>query len=322
MATLGIDVSKANFHAFLIDGTKTAKRSFSNTASGFKQLLSWLTNRGVSQVFACMESTGSYWEALATHLYEAGHQVSVVNPTRTKAYAQSELLRNKTDAVDAAMIARFAVAQQPLLWEPPPPESRILQALARHLEQLKTTRAQQLNRLQTPGLPAIVKKSVGQLIASLGVQIDEIEKAILDHIKKHPGLKDRHHALCSITGIGKTTATVILAEMPMIERFTSNKAVGAYAGLSPRVVQSGTSIHKRGKISKTGNSRLRKALFFPALTAMRFNPVLRPYAERLRRSGKEEMVIVTAVMRKLLCLAYGVLKSGHHFSPALAAQAA
>jgi len=322
MATLGIDISKADFHAFLIDGDRKAKHSFPNTAAGFKQLLSWLKNRGVTEISACMEATGSYWEALAIHLYEAGHRVSLVNPRQTKSYAQSELLRTKTDSVDAAMIARFALAHKPEAWEPPPAESRMLQGLVRHLEDLKTTRAQELTRIQTPGLPAFVEQSIQRLIDSLSGQIDEIERALRDHINRHPALKDRYDALRSIKGIGETTASLLMAEMPTIERFSSGKAVGAYAGLSPRLVQSGTSLRKRGKISKTGNSRLRKALFFPAMTAMRFNPVLKAFAQRLRNVGKPRMVIVVAVMRKLLTLAYGVLKSGHGFTPALAGRAA
>ena len=322
MAILGIDVSKADFHTFLLGEGKTAKRSFANTAAGFSRLDAWLKNRGISAVSACMEATGSYWEALAVHLYEAGHQVSVVNPSQTRAYANSELLRTKTDAVDAALIARFAQAIKPPLWEPPAPEIRMLQALTRHLEQLKTTRAQQKTRLQTPGLPNVVRISIEDVITALNGQISEIERAIRDHINRHPGLKAQSESLCSIKGIGDTTAALILAEIPMIERFRNAKAVAAYAGLSPRLVQSGTSIHKRSRICKTGNSRLRKALYYPALTAMRFNPILTAFARRLLQAGKRPMVVVAAVMRKLLVLAYAVLKSGRHFDPLVAHVAA
>jgi len=321
MAILGIDVSKADFHAFLIDGNQTAKKSFSNTTAGFKQLQHWLRNRGAREIFACMEATGSYWEALALHLHEAGHQVSVVNPSRTKAYAQSELLRAKTDAVDAAMIARFAQAQNPALWRPPAPETRLLQDLVRHLEHLKTNRAEQKVRLQTPGLQPVVKTSIRKLIAALDGQIREFEKAIDDHIDGHPGLKEQRALLVSIDAIGDTTAALILAEIPNISQFYSGRAVAAYAGLSPKTKQSGSSIRGRGAVCKTGNARLRKALYFPALTAMRFNPILKAFADRLALRGKPPMVIVVAVMRKLLVLAYGVLKSGRHFEPALPAAA-
>jgi transposase len=322
MATLGIDISKADFHAFLLLEGKGAKHSFPNSAVGFKQLLTWLKNRGVDRVFACMEATGPYWEALAVDLHAAGHDVSVVNPSRTKAFAQSELLRTKTDAIDAAMIARFALATSPALWEPPAAEVRMLQALVRHLEQLKTARAAQQMRQKLPALPAVVATSIAEVIEALDAQIDEIEKAIRDHIDRHPGLKSQSAALQSIKGLGETTAALILAEIPMIEHFSSGKAVAAYAGLSPRIVQSGSSLRHRGRLSRTGNARLRKALYMPALSAMRFNPVLKTFAARLHARGKVQMIIVAAVMRKLLVLAYGVIKSGRHFDPAFGTRAA
>ncbi|MGB6644209.1 MAG: transposase, partial [Candidatus Cybelea sp.] len=101
-----------------------AKRVFPNTSKGFEQLTAWLKNRHAADVHICMEATGAYWEALAVYLHELKHRVSVVNPARIKAFAQSELLRTKTDAVDAALIARFCRSQVPEAWIPPAPEIR------------------------------------------------------------------------------------------------------------------------------------------------------------------------------------------------------
>jgi transposase len=241
--------------------------------------------------------------------------VSVVNPARTKAYAQSELLRTKTDTIDAALIARFCQAHNPPSWHPPAPEIRMLQALARHLEQLKGTRAEQLTRVQTPQLPEVVIKSINDVIAALDEEIERIEGAIDEHIERHPDLKSKRDLLTSIPGVGRTTATSILAEMPNISEFRSAKAVAAFAGLSPMTRQSGTSLRGRGALCKTGNARLRKALYFPALSAQRFNPALKVFAERLVRAGKHPMVIIGAVMRKLLVLAWAVVKSGTAFDP-------
>ena len=314
MAILGIDISKADFHAYLISDRGVGRKSFPNSTVGFGQLSKWLKNRGVSRIDACMEATGQYWEALAIYLHEAGHRVSVVNPLRIKAYGQSKLLRTKTDPVDAALIAQFAQSEQPTPWEPPAAEIRVLQGLARYLEDLKGARAQQLIRLQTPGLLPVVSASIQGVVTALDLQIDEIERAIRDHIDRHPGLRVKHDLLVSIPGVADTTAAQILAEVPQIERFRSAGALAAFAGLSPRIRQSGTSLRSRGHICKTGNSRLRKALFFPALCAMRFNPILKAFAERLRAAGKPKMVVVGALMRKLLILAYGVLKSGQPFA--------
>jgi transposase len=122
---LGIDLSKETFHAFLLSDLADAKKVFPNTPKGFEQLTTWLKNRRAAEAHICMEATGAYWEALALYLHGLEHRVSVVNPARIKAFAQSELLRTKSDAVDAALIARFCKSQSPELWVPPPPEIRV-----------------------------------------------------------------------------------------------------------------------------------------------------------------------------------------------------
>jgi transposase len=313
VAILGIDISKQTFHAHLLSITAEAKKSFSNSVAGFKQLESWLRNRKVDRIEACMEATGSYWEALALHLHEVGHQVSVVNPARIKAYAQSELLRVKTDAVDAALIARFAQAQHPEPWKPPGPEIRRLQALSRHLEHLRTRRAEETVRMQTLGLPVDVIRSTREIIAKLDEEIQRTEEALEEHFDQHPDLKGKRDLLTSIPGIGRQTAISILAEVPKLDEFRSSKAVAAFAGLTPRTRESGTSVRGRGRICKTGNARLRRALYMPAMTARRFNITLRAFGDRLTLAGKRPMVVLVAIMRKLLTTAYGVLRSGRPF---------
>jgi len=128
---LGIDIGKIDFHATLLVDDKTWSKSFPNVKAGLTQLASWLRNRKIEQLHACLESTGGFEEALALDLHERGYVVSVVNPSRIKAFAKSELLRTKTDSVDAALIARFCRAHLPAAWIPPAPETRALQALVR-----------------------------------------------------------------------------------------------------------------------------------------------------------------------------------------------
>jgi transposase len=258
-----------------------------------------------------MEATGTYWETLAAYLQGVEQSVSVVNPARIKAFAQSELLRTKTDAVDAALIARFCKSQDPEPWISPPPEIRVLQALMRHYEHLKTTRAQQSVYAQSSEA-AIVKSSIEEIIATLDEQIAQIEQEIRHHFDDHPDLKRRRDLLTSIPGIGEKTAGSILSEIPNLDRFQSAKAVAAFAGLSPER-RSGTSVHGRPRLCKTGNARIRKALYMPAIVALRFNPTLRMFAERPLAAGKHKRLIIGAVMRKLLVLAYGVLRSGVAF---------
>jgi transposase len=309
---LGIDLSKETFHAFLLSDRADAKKVFPNTPKGFEQLTTWLKNRCAAEVHICMEATGSYWEPLALHLHGLEWRVSVINPARIKAFAQSELLRTKTDAVDAALIARFCKSQSPEPWIPPPPEIRVLQALTRHYDHLKKTRAQQSVYAQSSDA-AVVTASIRQVIATLDEQIAQVERKIRQHFDDHPDLKRRRDLLTSIPGIGETTAGSILSEMAHIDSFQSAKAVAAFAGLSPRERRSGTSIHGRPRMCKTGNARIRKALYMPAMVALRCNPILRIFAERLSAAGKHKRLIIGAVMRKLLVLAYGILRSGVPF---------
>ncbi len=309
---LGIDLSKETFHACLLSDRGEAKKVFPNSSKGFEQLAAWLRNRQASDVGICMEATGAYWEALALYLHGREYRVSVVNPARIKAFAQSELLRTKTDAVDAALIARFSKSQSPDPWLPPPPEIRVLQALMRHYEHLKTTRVQQSVYEQSSEAP-IVKASIREVLATLDEQVAQVEREIRQHFDDHPDLKRKRDLLTSIPGIGETTAGSLLGEIPHLDRFESAKAVAAYAGLSPRHRRSGTSIHGRPRLCKTGNSRLRKALYMPAIVALRFNPVLKIFADRLQAAGKQKRLIIGAVMRKLLVLAYGILRSGVAF---------
>lgn len=312
---LGIDVSKGKFDVALrwADG-RGRSRVFANGEAGFKQLRAWLEKLGVGTVHACLESTGTYGLALAEFLHRAGHVVSVVNPACIKAFAQSELSRAKTDRVDAKLIARFCAAMRPAPWQPPAPELSQLQALVRRLEALGQMVQQERNRLEAPGISEPVRASVERTLEMLEGELKHVHKQIADHIDRHPDLKRRRDLLCSIPGIGQTTGARLLSEMSGIE-FGRARQVAAYAGLVPSPRESGTSVRGKARLSKRGNARLRRALYWPAIVAMRHNPVLRAFAQRLLEAGKPKLVVIAAVMRKLLHLAFGVLKHGRPFDP-------
>lgn len=311
---LGIDIAKKTFDAALLRNDKLKHKKFLNNSDGFKQLDAWLLKQSVIGIHACLEATGSYSEALAIHLYQAGHTVSLVNPARIKAFGQAELQRNKTDRADATLIARFCSMHRPTAWVPPPPEIRELQALVRHLDDLIGTRTQLANRLSDGPKIESVLESLRSLIKTLDAEIKLTRQKIREHIDGHPSLKEDCDLLETIPGIGERTATVLLAEIVHLRHYKHARQAAAYAGLSPRLEDSGTSL-KRSRLSKTGNSRVRKALFLPAINASRYNPLLRQFSERLSRRGKTKMVIIGAVMRKLLHLAFGVLKTRKPFDP-------
>ena len=313
LPTLGIDISKDSFHVELSVNDKLRHRRFTNRKEGFAELSAWLTKHKATAVHACLEATGPYSEALALYLHEQGQTVSVVNPAQIKAFGQSELLRNKDDRPDAGLIRRFCEKQQPAAWTPPPAHFRELQALSRHLENLLETRQQQRNRLETTTAKAVVK-SLRKLVTQLDAEIKRTERQLNDHVDRHPDLKQQCQLLESIPGIGQPTAIKLLAEIEALGQYKSARQVAAYAGLTPRNIRSGT-MRGQTRLSKTGNARVRKALFLPALVAKRYNPVVRNFCQRLAGYGKNKMQLVGAAMRKLIHIAFGVLKSGKVFDP-------
>jgi transposase len=313
---LGIDISKVKFNVCLIDDDgKLRHKLFPNTAPGFAQLKEWLAKHGVQHIHACLEATGTYSEPLALFLHKAGQKVSVVNPAAVKAFAASRLSRTKTDKVDAELIARFCQAQEPPAWSPPAMEVRELQALVRRLDALIEMRVSEENRLSSGITVEAVRHSVEGHLAYLNEQIERTQELIRAHIDNHPRLKRQRELLDSIPGIGETTAAVLLAELTDLKQYRSARQVAAYAGLVPRERQSGSSLRGRARLSKIGNARLRKALYFPAITAIRCSPFFQAWVEGLRERGKCKMTVICAVMRKLVHLAYGVLKSGKPFDP-------
>jgi transposase len=311
---LGIDVSKQTLDvALLKDGSKARHKVFSNDTAGHTAILQWLKEQGVDHVHACLEATGTWAEAVALALYQADHTVSLVNPARTHAFAKSQLKRTKTDKADAILIAQFCQMYQPPAWAPPVPEVQQLQGLIRRLEALAEMRKMEENRLTSGGLCAPVQESLQEHITYLEHQIEKTQRQISDHIDQHPHLKKQSQLLQSIPGIGAATAAVLLAELGDMTQFHNARQVAAFAGLVPRIRESGTSLRGCSTLSKIGSSRLRKALYFPAITALRFNPLIKAQGLRLSGCGKNKMLIVGAAMRKLLHLAYGVLKSQQPF---------
>lgn len=314
--SLGIDVSKATFDVAVTVNDKVRHATFRNTADGFAKLSGWLSRHAIARVHACMESTGGYERALAEFLYERSHVVSIVNPLRIKGFAQSQMARAKTDRYDAQLIERFCAQQHPEPWSPAPPELERLQALMRRLDDLKAMRGQEFGRLET-ARQVDERRSIEAVVAFFDRQIQDLEREIERHIDQTPSLKRDYELLKTIKGIGPMTARVLL--MVALRRFGSARQAVAFVGLAPKPNQSGTNVHSRAWLSKMGSSRLRTALYFPAISAGRHDPVFQAFRQRLEGRGKRGLVVVAALMRKLITVAFGVLKSGTAYDPALAA---
>lgn len=312
---LGIDVAKDTLDIALSDGIHLNHGQFANTQKGHEQLEQWLRKQTDSRVHVCLEATGQYGDGVAEYLFTQGFPVSVVNPARIKHYGNSKLRRNKTDKADAQLIAEYCLREKPANWTPPPASFKDLQALVRHLEDLQGAKRQEANRLFSGVHTSFVVDSLTSLCDFLDEQINQTKKAIQDHINQHEELKRMQTLLVTIPGIGQLTAAKLLGEIRNILDFQSARQLAAYAGLTPRNFLSGTSVHKKTRLSKTGNSNLRKALFMPAVVAKSRNPIIHSFCERLSNSGLLPMEVIGAAMRKLLHLVFGVLKTGRPFDP-------
>jgi transposase len=313
-AILGIDIAKKKFDVALLRDGKFKNKVFENSDAGFENLVNWLKYHGVDNVHACMEATGTLYEGVALFLHDAGHVVSVVNPFQIKSYGGTVLSRTKTDKADARLIARFCESVHPKQWEPDPPEIRKLKALGHRRDALVSMRTQELNR--EPSADATVKKSIQAVVAMIDQQIELINELIQEQINNHPDLKNKSTLLKSIPGVGDASIEAILSEINGFETFKNIEQVVAYMGLSPKDKESGTSLKGKPRICKTGNARLRRILYMPALSAIRHNPFVKELYDRLKAKSKNGMIIACACMKKLVHIMFGVIKSNKPFDPA------
>jgi transposase len=308
---LGIDMAKNKFDCCLLsEGAQPAALTLANTPQDFKKLMRWLAGRGVEarELHACMEATGIYGEKLLGWLFEQGVAVSKINPAQIKYFAMSRLARNKTDQVDALIIAEFCRTRAPLRWTPPSPELAKLQALNRLLcarkaqlssERRRAAMIAECARAQARGLLRFLERDVAKLQEQIDLLLDGC-----------PQLKSKRELLCSIPCVGKVTAQTVLAELP--PKIQSARQAAAYAGLTPRREQSGQK-EGRSRMSKTGNAHLRGAFYMPAVSGRLSNPRLKALAARLK--NKAPKAIIGACMHLLLRLCHGVLANAQPFNP-------
>jgi len=320
---VGIDVSKEKLDVSLtFDGRSIyASKSFSNNSCSFLNLTDWVKKQSrkvyCEKIHVCLESTGIYSEEIADYLQDQENtKVSVMNPSQIKAYGKSIMLRTKTDEVDAKLIAFFAYQVKPLERTKTQISLKEFRRLVRHLDYLIRRRADEKGHLETVK-SAMILDSVNKIIASYDQQIDEINKIIKNHTERDEMLKRKIELLETIPGIGEATAQIILSEL-QIESGNDNistKSQTAHAGLAPSQKISGSSVRGKSKICKTGNRRLRKCLYLPAMAAIRYNIVIGDFYKRLLEKGKPKKVALIAAMRKLLVIAIGVLNNQTPFDP-------
>lgn len=317
-AWCGIDVSKATFDASLVTSQSLETLAdipvakFARDQNGVEQLVPWIeshTGNTKCAVRIVMEATGSYSLELATWILMIRPDLapSIMNPCKVSYFHKSLGLRNKTDQIDARVLGLFGKERQPPPFESPQPEYQRLKKLHRlrlDLVETKTAESLRLSEAKDP----LIREMIAGHLDFVKKQLQDLEFAMRDHVLMHRYLAEDISRLCSIPGVGFITAAAVLAECGDLRRYKKSRQIAAMAGLTPRIRQSGTSVHAKSRISRAGNASLRKSLFMPALVAIqKSDSCLAQFYRRLVESGKAKKAAICAVMRKLLVLMRALL---------------
>ena len=304
--TIGIDISKHHLDVYI--HPEGCIRRFTNDRTGHAGLIAWIAPRAASRVV--FEATGAYHRGLQEALATAALPWIKVNPWQARRFAEATGRRAKTDAVDAALLARFGATLQP---EVRPTRDPALDSLAELLvarRALVKDRTAVLNRGKNLSL-AVLKRQNRQRLEQIEAQIEAIDQEQAALLAQQDGLKARFDILLSIPGLGAVSALALLIDMPELGTMDARQAA-SLAGLAPMTQQSGNwqgRSHIQG-----GRAQLRQALYMPALVAIRFNPPLRDKYQALRAAGKAAKVAIVAVMRKLVVIANALLRDGRRWS--------
>jgi transposase len=316
--TAGIDVSKAALDVSVRrDGSGVEAARFQNDAGGHKKLAKWLTKHGRT-AHVVLESTGAYGLDLAMVLHATqGIAVMVANPRAVRNFATAMMQRAKTDLTAAAALREFAERMPFVPWQPPAAHVLELRGISRRIAALTGERTRECNRLH-----ALRASSEGSRAVThdLEVNIRHLERRIgllteqaVQLIAGHADLQRAFDRMTSVRGIGPNSAVQLLAELLVLPPDMTVRQWVAHAGLDARPFQSGTSVNKPARISRVGNARIRRALFMPALVAVRFEPHVKAFFDTLVARGKKPLQAYVAVMRKLLHAIYGMLKTNSDF---------
>jgi transposase len=259
-----------------------------------------------------MESTGRYSRQLTLWMtaQRPGLAPAIVNPEATAAYIRSLSLRNKTDRVEARALALFGKERQPQAYIEPSPEYAELRELARYREDVVRMRLAEEARMEEGSTSKMVLKQLANHIRHLKREEKRLEEAMQELMERSENLKKDAELLDTIDGVGMIVATAILSELGDLRRFKSGRQLAAFAGVTPRRFESGTSVHRRTRMCKKGSPRVRQMLYLAAMSAVKQDNDLQQCYLRLIAAGKEKMCALGAVMRKMLVLMRSMLISG------------
>jgi len=303
----GIDVSAATL-AVAVQPDR--QRVFANTAAGHKQLIAWLAAMGPARV--SLEATGIYSLDIALALDAAkGIQCAVLNPKAVHRFAQT-LRRSKTDKADAQTLADYSQRMPFVPWQPPSRGALRLRSIGRHIESLTIERVRDDNRLHaaqgSASTPACVLQDLRRSMQSLDRRIRNLRRQAVALVRRNDTLRRHFELLTAMPGIAEISAMHLLGELAALPAGLSVRQWVAHSGLDPVHQTSGTSVHKASRISRAGSRHLRRALYMPALVAVRRDPHLGAFYQTLLDRKKAKLQALIAVARKMLHAIYGIFK--------------
>lgn len=322
MYMIGCDVAKATLDAAWLDenaGHWHDKNKIPNQRGGFAKLLSWMRKTcdcAPEELCLVIEATGVYHVHLANYAYDAGVQVIVTNPGRAADHASSQNRLNKTDRLDARGLQHYGrQLEKRHEYVPHSQEIQALQAMLSRLRQLDQDWIRENNRLEKcPFIPQsqLQTASIKRQLRHIRQEKTRLQDAVDKLIAEQPQLSHIQRLLVSIKGIGKLTSQWLL---PLLYRgqFESARQLAAYLGLTPVHKSSGTSLNRRGRLSGRGNRDMRSRLYMPAVCASTHDPAMAGFYDSLIRRGKTPKQALTAVMRKLVHICYGVVKNDQEY---------
>lgn len=314
---VGVDVSAKTLDVEIDRGDGRLQReTFENSWKGFRALWAFLSVKK-RQVRVVMEATGTYGHDLGLFLVKKGAEVMMANPRAMRNFASACLERSKTDKIDASVALEFGRRMKFVPWVPPAESAWQLRECSRRIAALVKMRTEEKNRLHAASRvrdnSSIVRAETIQHIAVLDKHIDKLRKDALSKIREDKELYRRYRLVRSIKGFGDATAITLIGELALLSADLDARQWVAYAGLDPRVYESGTSVQKRPRISRMGNAHLREALFMPSLSALRWIPEVRAFVDALQARGKATKQAIVAVMRKMLHAIWGMFKNDAPF---------
>ena len=316
MNQIGIDVSNDVFDATRDCDKQLDRRRFANTGNGYRQFTKWAL-RGSNAARVCLEATGIYHLQLALALDRvATIEVMVLNPCAARRFAQANMVRAKTDAIDADGLLQYLQRMSFRPWAAPSEAVLQLQSRAHRMAQLDKEISRERSRLHAARRAGshtrLVQQDLQAHIKQLQRRLHNMQIRAVEVIKHDAQLADDSRLIDSAPGFAERSTTKLLAELAPLASDMAAAQWVAQAGLDPRPVESGTSVCSPRQISKQGNARIRATLFMPALVAIQHDTNVAAYYEKLLARGKTKMTAITAVMRKLLHALWGML---HHRQP-------